>query len=230
VLDEQEGRPAVEEVVDQPEDARLHRRVDARERLVEQDRAGLEHQRLGDAHQLLLAEREVAGQRLALVVELDQLEQLGRPLGRLVGHLRGDQQVLADGHPPEHAGLLEGPHQPPRDVLLETVAGDVRAVEPDPPLGRGLDARDQVEQRRLARAVRADHADELARRHLEGDVVDGDEVAKALGQPLDREDRGVGPAAELVLGTRAGRVTRHLDRPPARQVAPGLEPLDQPVG
>ena len=56
--------------------------------------------------------------------------------------------------------------------------GDVLAVEDDPARGRLVDAADQVEDRRLAGAVRADDREDLALLHVEADVVDGVDAAE----------------------------------------------------
>ncbi len=50
-------------------------------------------------------------------------------------------------------------------------------------------AGDHVEERRLAGAVRPDHAADLARRHVEVDPVDGGQAAKMLADALDGEER-----------------------------------------
>ena len=47
---------------------------------------------------------------------------------------------------------------------------------------------DHAEQRGLAGAVRADHADDAARRQLEGEVVDQQVVAERLGETLEIDD------------------------------------------
>ena len=44
---------------------------------------------------------------------------------------------------------------------------------------------DHAEQRGLAGAVRADHADDAARRQFEGQIIDQQIVAKALGQVVE---------------------------------------------
>src|SRR3546814_2745631 len=43
---------------------------------------------------------------------------------------------------------------------------------------------DHAKQRRLARAVRPDDADDAARRQLEAQIVDQEMIAEALAQPL----------------------------------------------
>ena len=56
------------------------------------------------------------------------------------------------------------------------------------PGGRLVDAGEHVEERRLAGAVRADQRDDLAARHGEVDVVDGDEAAELLADAARDED------------------------------------------
>src|SRR5262249_32197695 len=70
------------------------------------------------------------------------------------------------------------------DAALAALGGvqscDVLAAEPDRALRGRQYACDQVEQRRLAGAVRADQADDLAAPDRDRDVAVGDEAAKAL--------------------------------------------------
>ena len=68
-------------------------------------------------------------------------------------------------------------------------AGDVVAVEEDAAGVERLEAGDQVEQRGLAGAVRADDAEDLALVHVEGDVGVGGKAAVALGHALDVEQQ-----------------------------------------
>ena len=63
--------------------------------------------------------------------------------------------------------------------------GDVAAVETDAAgVGRDL-AGELADQRGLAGAVRPDDGVQLARRHVERDVVGGDDAAEALAQAVD---------------------------------------------
>src|SRR5439155_1727880 len=68
-------------------------------------------------------------------------------------------------------------------------AGDVLAAEFHAPRARLDLAQDAVEQRRLARAVGADHADDLARADRQRDAVDGTDRAVVLLNALDFEER-----------------------------------------
>ena len=60
--------------------------------------------------------------------------------------------------------------------------GNVMTVEPDPAAGRRLQPGDDVELRRLARAVRTDQPVDLARGDRQAHVVDGVKVVEGLAQ------------------------------------------------
>src|SRR6478672_7068229 len=55
----------------------------------------------------------------------------------------------------------------------------------------------------LARAVAAEKAKDLAAAHVERQIVDGDEVAEAAGQVLDRDGGGCDPHCPTALASRA---------------------------
>ena len=81
-----------------------------------------------------------------------------------------------------------------RRVARLVDVGDLDGL-PDPELaGVGLLlADDQPEERRLARPVRTDDADDAARRQGEGDVLEEQVVAVGLGEPLGLDDEGPEP-------------------------------------
>jgi hypothetical protein len=78
---------------------------------------------------------------------------------------------------------------------------------------RGEEAGEGVEDRGLARAVRADEADELALTNGEGHVLVGGEAAEALGQPLDPEERVAHRASSV---SEAWRPRHHSPIQPIR--------------
>src|SRR6185503_17791989 len=68
------------------------------------------------------------------------------------------------------------------------LAGDGAAVDAHL-AGRGRELpEDAVEQRRLARAVRPDQAEDLALAHLEGHAIHGADAAEGLLQPAHFQD------------------------------------------
>ena len=95
--------------------------------------------------------------------------------------------VLERGHLLEDGRLLECPHHALAGHGMRLEPADPLAVEQDLAVGRRQERGDQLEQRALAGAVRADHREDLAVRDLEADVVDRDQAAEALGQMLDAE-------------------------------------------
>ena len=72
---------------------------------------------------------------------------------------------------------------------MRTQANDGTAVDEDLAGLRLLHSGDAVEQRRLAAAVGADDAEDLASVHVERDVVDGAQAAELLHDALHLEDR-----------------------------------------
>src|SRR4029078_620317 len=68
-------------------------------------------------------------------------------------------------------------------------ATDVLAGEADRPLVRRVHARDEVEDRRLARAVRPDQADDLALLDGEIEALDHAETAERFRDAVELEER-----------------------------------------
>ena len=168
-------------------------------RLVEQQHvaAGLEH--LGHVDAVALAARELADV-LLLVLALE-VERADIGAGRHV--------VAVDLHVVEPVGDLLP------DVLLGSsrwsrlwstkprwTVGPMSIV----PLSGCLLAGDHLEQRRLARAVGADHADDAARRQGEGQVLEQQLVAIGLGDVLDLDDLAAEPLGHLDDDLRLARL------------------------
>ena len=76
--------------------------------------------------------------------------------------LRADQHVVEHAQVAEHAAVLERARDAERREAFGRGARDVVAVERHAAGIGPVGARDQVEQRRLARAVRPDHAQQFA--------------------------------------------------------------------
>src|SRR5487761_2462823 len=74
-----------------------------------------------------------------------------------------------------------------------------------------LEARDQAQERRLARTRRPEHGEELAARDVEVHLAHRGVRAEALGDPAQHDSRISGG-----LGARRGRQTRHARPPPHR--------------
>ena len=112
-----------------------------------------------------------------------------------------DEHVLEHGHRAEQLDVLERARDPAPDDPVRRRAQQALAVEDDLALVRLVQPRDQVEERRLAGAVRADQADDLALADVERDVVDRDDPAEPPRHVLDREQ---GHAETLRRAARSG--------------------------
>src|SRR4030095_7039470 len=82
------------------------------------------------------------------------------PAERPLELLRGDDKVVAHGELAEDLQRLECPAAPPPREFERRRAGDVLAAELDMSRRRPDLTQDAVEERRLARTVRPDHADD----------------------------------------------------------------------
>src|SRR5581483_8989974 len=130
----------------------------------------------GQAHrdfdQALAAVRKLADDAILCRSEVDEAEELldlRIDLGALLRNGRGeakcnpalglrpDQQILPDAEVRKDVRSLERPAHPANDALPIRHLGDVVAVEPDRALVGWIEARERVEERRLAGAVRTDH-------------------------------------------------------------------------
>ena len=120
--------------------------------------------------------------------------------------------------PAERPRDLEGAADAAIDDAVRRAARDLVALEADRARGRRQRAGEHVEDRALARAVRADQAEDLALLDLERHVVDGGEAAEALDQPLDRQHAGV-RVAGVQLRHSPRRACRPAAAAPARAAA-----------
>jgi hypothetical protein len=175
-------------------------RVEAGGGLVEKEDARLVHQAARDLDAAAHAAGEVLDGLVGPRRQLDRGQELGdEPLAPLAWHavqLGVDEQVLLGGEL-EVAGhrLRDDADGAAHGVgLVEHIgAGDARRAA-----RRRQQGGEHADQRRLAGAVGAEHAEDFALADGEGDAVDGGEVAEALGEVVDLDGRG-----------------GHVSRPPA---------------
>ena len=165
---------------------------------VEDEEARLLGDRLGELDELLLAAPEAAerGARVD-VAEADpgehatggHVQATEADEAAAVGPVAAEEDVLGDAERAGGGELLVD--EADADVLAFAHRGERggAAVEGDL-AGRGREgAGDDVDQRRLAGAVLADEADDLARRDAEVDAMQHGHVAEALRDSADLEDR-----------------------------------------
>ena len=178
--------------------------VEARRRLVEEQQARLADEGTAELDHPAPAQAQGLGRPVGIVDQAELLEHgvaprplVGagaRPPREVAEHpapqaLRpiGDHQVVADGEPGEQLDALEGAGQPQPGAAELRHAGQVVTVEVDlTPVG-GLDAREAVEQRRLAGAVGADERDQLAGLDRHADLDERGDALVALPDVDGRE-------------------------------------------
>ncbi len=207
VGDDEHGDPGRRQRAHDVEDVAGQLGVERGGRLVEEQDARLERQGAGDRHALLLAAGELGRVVAGAVGEADGLElNAGLGLGVLAGEAADADQGLGD--------VAEGGHVRPEVELLEDHAdvaahradgaggqahalarraegvAEGLAVDLDQAAGRLLEEGDAAEQRRLARARRADDAGDLAARRREVDAVEDAGLAEGLGEAADADGRG----------------------------------------
>ena len=95
-----------------------------------------------------------------------------------MGHAQGDLDVLEHRHARIDIDALEGSRQPQLDDAMWRRPGDILALETDRAAVQTEMPGDQIEQRRLARAIGADNGMFLALFQIDRDVVNGDEAFK----------------------------------------------------
>src|SRR5215510_4362946 len=182
---------------------RLARRH-ARRGLVQEQERRLGGECQADLEVTLLAVREVLGQLVAPGGQPECVQQLGgagldvgqaperREPPRLAGaRLGGDAHVLEDGDLWKNVGDLKRLGDAQAVDRLRRQAGDLTSIEADVAHGRHVQARDHVEERRLARAVRADHREHLALADGEAHLRERRQGAEALRDAIDLEDYAV---------------------------------------
>ena len=181
-------------------------RVHAGGRLVEQEQLGLCGERTGNFQSSLVTVREVAGIVVFDTIERAVREQLdgtrtGVPLltpdarrpedaaddAALDPAVHANENVLEGRHLLKQANVLEGAADTALGHVMRRPPRDVLAGELDDARGRLVDAREHVEERRLACAVRPDQRDDRALRNREVDVVHGGEPTELLAQCSRRE-------------------------------------------
>src|SRR6185436_17211302 len=156
---------------------------------------------------------ERARVRVDLLREADFAEDLARLLAGVLHVARAGEgahrDVVEHGEPRERPQLLERARDAEPAHTVGREARELHAVEPDFALVGPIEPAHALEERRLARAVGPDDADELTGCHVERDALVGRDAAEALG------DAGHGEEAhDVVTGVRRRTRSRiHPTRP-----------------
>ena len=165
-------------------------RVERRRRLVEQDELRVAEQRDAEPESLLHALREAADRVVRAVREVRRARRrLGRGLatraGRQARQLGVEVEDLAGPQPglvAEELGEVADP--PPDGAVAERRAED----RPGPRRRRGQPEQ-QLDGRRLARAVGPEEADELAAADGQVDAVEGDRASRSAWDVAELDHR-----------------------------------------
>ena len=146
---------------------------------------GLVHQRAGERDALALAAGKLRRAAALIAAELDHGERgsrlaLALRLGDALDHQAvGD--VLADRHMRKEGVVLE--HRVDVALVGRNAFGGL-AENLDMPFVGLLEAGNEAQARRLARAGRPEHGEELAFRDVEGHVIDGADRAEVAASTL----------------------------------------------
>ncbi len=167
----------------------VHRnRVNAAERLIEQQQFGAGHQSAGDFQPAFFSAAQrvgFAGRQRSEVQLFEQVFEPGFALGPV--HLAGfedGQNILLHIQLAENRGFLRQIADAEARPLVHWQPGDILVQELDgPPIGPHH-AHDHVERGGLARAVGAQQTDDLVGVDLDGDAIDDPALAILLHEVL----------------------------------------------
>ena len=120
--------------------------------------------------------------------------------------LGAEHHVLADGQPGAQPDGLQGAGDAEFGQVMRVVPAQIAAAVGEAAGARVDEPADDVEQRRLARAVRADHPDHLARHDRHRDVVEREDPAEADGDAVHGQDRFTSRAPASAGSAAASRI------------------------
>ena len=161
---------------DERADALLHRDVEAERRLVEEQHGRPVEERADDLDLHPLAQRELPNRLAHEVADLEQLDQLVPRLEELLARDAVDRAVELERVERRQVPLeLVAVAHDQRDAAQEVALALRGHVAEHARLAGGdvEQPREHLQRRRLAGAVRAEEADDLAGRDVERDAVDG---------------------------------------------------------
>ena len=165
--------------------------VEADRRLVEDEHLGIRDQRLGEPDALPVPLRQPRDQPVPHVGDLAALQHLADPAAPLAPadalHVRDEVEVRGDRHVAVERDVLGQVADPAPH--LERLLEHVEAGHPGGPARGRHEAGEDPHGRRLAGAVRAEEADDLALLHGERHVLDGRNGSVVLGEAIDLDHR-----------------------------------------
>src|SRR5512132_174761 len=196
MLDDQDGQV---EVLPQPPDQRAELAhllvVEAPGRLVEQQEPGAGDEGAGELDALQRSEGQARRRAVRQVGKAQIVEGLVREglspalAKRAQAGVGTDEDVLCDRHRREENDVLEGAGDPAADDSVRPGLEQIAAVEVHSTgIGR-VEAGDDVEERRLAGAVRTDEPGDRSFVQRKRDVVEGDDASEPAGHVLNCQER-----------------------------------------
>ena len=166
-------------------------------RFIQQDQFGIRSQCPGDFQLSLLAVGKLCSQTACILFQSDKGEKLHGilpglflflPLCRGTEHagqqpgfqpvMMTDQDIFQNGHPREEADILECTGNAHIDDLMRFFIPDRRSLEKDIPFRHLVYPGDQVENGRLAGAVRSDDTEDFSFFHGEGHIGNSGQSAE----------------------------------------------------
>ena len=154
-------------------------RVEAVDRLVEDQRLGIAEQRAGDPEPLAHAKRELAGALVRHLVQTDQIDQIVDAASRDAVRLgQSEQMVVRRTTAVNRARLQQGADLVQRRCMIAVVLPVHLRVAG----GGCVEPEHQSDRRRLPRPVRAQETGDDAGTHRERQIVHGTLVAVILGE------------------------------------------------
>ena len=160
--------------------------------LVEQQDLRIVDERVGEAQPLLHAARQRLDVVVALVAEVDELEQVGDhpPPPRRPDAVAAREEVQVFPHLHVVVDAERVRHEPEDAPDLVRVPGDGHAGDLGLARRRQQQRRQDPQRRRLAGAVGPDETEDLALLHRQVDAGHGERAVVALDQALGADDLG----------------------------------------
>ena len=198
--DEDHRHPVGDEALEDLEQLDRLLRGQHRRRLVEDQDVGTAIERLQDLDALLLPDCDRLHLRVRVDVELELVGELAHAAlcgGGVEEHavparLRGEDDVLGDGHHRDEHEMLVHHSDPGCDRAVRRGEVGRCAVEQDLPVVRPVEAVEDVHERRLAGAVLAEERVHLAPAQVEIDPVVRENTGEALRDAAQLEDGRIG--------------------------------------
>ena len=177
-------------------------------RLVHDDDARVMRQRAGDLDQMLLRDAEGPQQRAGVEIGLEAFEQVARanlhlaPVDAPAARERhmAHENVLSDAELVEHHGFLVDRRDAGGPGVARSGADERLAGNENDALVGAMDAGQDFDQRRFARAILADQRGDFTRAQRQADVVQRAHAGKGFAHAGERQDRRARPAARSLCG------------------------------